>query len=95
MGADNVDNTIENPNIVDPYIEKLTPVQISATDKFKGAADAFYELDDRAPDSLAIFVKSQKLKGFSKLRVFTQEITKSVRRSKNKMITKHNRKQTT
>tara|TARA_Y100001973_G_C5207450_1_gene342609 strand:+ start:2977 stop:3603 length:627 start_codon:yes stop_codon:yes gene_type:complete len=91
MSAVNNDETIENTNIVDPYLENLTPVKIPTTDKFKGAADAFYELDDRRPDSLNIFVERQKRERFTKLRVFAQQLANVIKKSKNKMITRNNR----
>ena len=91
IGAENIDKTIENPNITDPDLNKLTPVQIPASDKFKSAADAFYELDESPPDSLKKITENQKLESFTKLRVFAELIARSAKKSKNKMITKNNR----
>ena len=91
MGSKNIDETIDNPNIIDPDLNKLTPVLIPTNDKFKNAADAFYELDESAPDTLKRHTKSQKTNQTVKLRPIADQIARSAKRSKNKMITNNNK----
>ena len=41
LGSENIDSTIENSKIIDPDLEKLTPIKHRADDKFKSASDSF------------------------------------------------------
>ena len=51
MRDGNKDMGIDNPNIIDPDIDTLTPELTNATDKFLATNDPFYEQDDQEVNS--------------------------------------------
>jgi len=51
MNSQNDNETIQNPAIVDPDIESLTPDPIGAKDKFQNPCDPFYNTDDNRTEA--------------------------------------------
>ena len=51
VGAKNNDTGIDNPNIIDPDINTLTPELTDAKDKFLSTEDPFYEQDETKTDT--------------------------------------------
>ena len=51
MNSQNDNETIQNPSIVDPDINSLTPDPIGAKDKFQNPCDPFYNADDDRTES--------------------------------------------
>tara|TARA_Y100000592_G_scaffold25293_1_gene39831 strand:- start:432 stop:1055 length:624 start_codon:yes stop_codon:yes gene_type:complete len=88
IGSTNIDETIENSKIIDPDLNKLTPVKKDAADKFRDAADSFYELDQERSESIKNIMKKDKTRG-RKARATTnlaERLTKAVRKSPNKIL---------
>ena len=88
IGSTNVDETIENSKIIDPDLNKLTPVKKDAGDKFRDAADSFYELDQERSESIKNIMKKDKTRG-KKARATTRvaaRLTTVVRQSPNKIL---------
>ena len=85
----NVDTTIKNSKILDPDLDTLTPDYVFAADKFKSEADPFYELDDEITDNIKRMSEQRKVQKNKKLVSVAVKLTKTVRKSKNKMLPKN------
>ena len=86
IGSTNVDETIKNSRIVDPDLDKLTPVKTMTTDKFKSEADSFYELDDERSESVKNAVEKEKNKTNAISIKIANRLAPIVRSSPNKML---------
>ncbi len=88
IGSTNIDETIRNSNIVDPDLNKLTPIKTTATDKFKSASDPFYELDQERPESIKIISETEMNKMATKTVItkIAYRLAPAIRFSPNKML---------
>ena len=86
VGSTNVDETIMNSKILDPDIDKLTPVFQSASDKIKSEDDPFYNLDQERPESVKQIMEKEKSKDNKKIVRVASRLTEIVRKSPNKML---------
>tara|TARA_R110002012_G_scaffold302360_1_gene503229 strand:+ start:596 stop:1213 length:618 start_codon:yes stop_codon:yes gene_type:complete len=85
----NVDTTIKSSKILDPDLSTLTPDTILTGDKFKSASDPFYELDDEYPENIKIKRKEDMRDKKLKLVRVATKLTKTARKSRNKMLLKN------
>ena len=88
IGSTNVDETIMNSKILDPDLDKLTPVPVSAVEKIKNQTDTFYELDEERPESIKIIFEKEKLIHRKKAIRVAKDLSEIVRLSPNKMLDK-------
>lgn len=88
IGEENIDESIENPKIMDPDLKLLTPDLTSASDKFKDVDDPFYDFDDERPDSIKKEESIQKRKEDKKFIRVARAISDIVRAGPSKMLDK-------
>tara|TARA_R110000782_G_scaffold2047_6_gene8120 strand:- start:252 stop:854 length:603 start_codon:yes stop_codon:yes gene_type:complete len=88
IGEENVDESIENPKIMDPDLKLLTPDLTSASDKFKDVGDPFYDFDDERPDSVKKEELIQKRKEDKKFIRVARSLSDIVRSGPSKMLDK-------
>jgi len=88
IGSENEDQTIQNQKILDPNLDKLTPVAQTTVDKFKSESDSFYDLDDEKSLNVKNIMKKEKLrKNPDKSKVIlAKRLAERSRLSRNKMI---------
>ena len=91
-GSTNVDETIENSKIMDPDLNKLTPVKGTSTDKFKSAADSFYELDEERSEPIKKIMKKEKQNSKKVSLKLSKSLAQVTRKSPNKMLHKTNKR---
>ena len=92
IGSTNIDETIKNSRIVDPDLDKLTPIKEVADDKFKDAADSFYDLDEERSQMIKNKTKSEKRRSKKVAVDIARKLTSSVRYSENKMLNKKSKR---
>jgi hypothetical protein len=92
IGSTNIDETIQNSKIVDPDLEKLTPVKNSAGDKFKDQADSFYDLDQERPQAIKNKETIEKRKSKKVALTVARKLSASTKKSQNKMLNKKNKR---
>jgi len=88
IGSTNVDETIDNKRIVDPDLEKLTPIKTEAFDKFKSATDAFYELDEERSRSIKKIQDKEKVHHKKVVIKVSRDLARISRKSHNKILPK-------
>lgn len=91
-GSTNVDETIDNSRIVDPDLDKLTPVKEAPIDKFKSASDSFYELDEERSEPIKKIMMKDKAKSKRPVIKVASTLSHAVRKSPNKMLDKTNKR---
>lgn len=86
IGSTNIDETIKNSRIVDPNLDKLTPIKQATTDKFKSESDPFYELDQERPESVKKIVNKEKRVTHKSSPKVAKRIVQIARKSPNKTL---------
>ena len=88
IGSENVDQGIANKRIFDPDITLLNPRKIEASDKFKSASDAFYNLDQERSESIKIMSERFENKKRKPAIFIAKKLSGITSKSNNKMVNK-------
>jgi hypothetical protein len=92
IGSDNVDQGIDNKRIFDPDIMLLNPRKIEASDKFKSASDAFYNLDQERSESIKIISERFENKRKKPAIFIAKKLSGITSKSNNKMVDRRRKK---